>query len=105
MNLSKYPLEKVFFFLAGIIPGFVALLIFQLAAPGTFGWFFTLGFLGYKTKLGLILLSAFIIGNSLTRCVLRSDWSSTVRPVRAALVLSPSSFVGFNTSGEKFQAL
>jgi hypothetical protein len=66
MDLSKYPLEKFFFFVAGIIPGFVALLIFQLAAPGSFAWFFSLGFLGYKTKLGVILLAAFVIGNSLT---------------------------------------
>jgi hypothetical protein len=66
VDLSKYPLEKFFFFVAGIIPGFVALLIFQLAAPGSFGWFFALGFLGYKTKLSVILLTAFIIGNSLT---------------------------------------
>jgi hypothetical protein len=65
MDLSKYPLEKVFYFVAGIIPGFAALLIFQLAAPGTFTWFFTLGFLGYKTKLALILLVAFVIGNSM----------------------------------------
>jgi hypothetical protein len=66
MDLSKYPLEKFFFFVAGIIPGFVALLIFEFAAPGSFGWFFSLGFLGYKSKLGIILLTAFIIGNSLT---------------------------------------
>jgi hypothetical protein len=66
MDLSKYPLEKFFFFVAGIIPGFVALLIFQLAAPGSFDWFFTLGFLGYKTKLSVILITAFIVGNSLT---------------------------------------
>src|SRR5882757_1233860 len=66
MDLSKYPLEKFFFFAAGIIPGFVALLIFQFAAPGSFGWFFCLGFLGYKSKLSIILLTAFIIGNSLT---------------------------------------
>jgi hypothetical protein len=66
MELSKYPVEKVFFFVAGIIPGFVALLIFHLAAPGSFGWFFTLPLLGYKTKLIVILLAAFISGNSLT---------------------------------------
>jgi hypothetical protein len=66
VDLSKYPLEKLFFFVAGIIPGFVALLIFQLAAPGSFWWFFSLGFLGYKTKLSIILLAAFIAGNSLT---------------------------------------
>jgi hypothetical protein len=66
MDLSKYPFEKLFYVVAGIIPGFVALLIFQLASPGSFGWFFALGFLGYKTKLTLILLAAFIVGNSMT---------------------------------------
>lgn len=66
MDLSKYPLEKVFYFVAGVIPGFTALLIFQLAVPGAFTWFFTLGFIGYKTKLSLILLVAFVIGNSMT---------------------------------------
>jgi hypothetical protein len=66
MDFSKYPLEKFFYFIAGVIPGFVALLIFQLAAPGSFGWFFSLGFLGYRTKLSLILLAAFVVGNTLT---------------------------------------
>jgi hypothetical protein len=66
MELSKLPIEKVFFFIAGIIPGFVALLLFDLAHPGSFLWFFGMGFLGYKTKLGIILLTAFVIGNSMT---------------------------------------
>jgi hypothetical protein len=66
MDLSKYPLEKIFYFVAGIIPGFVALLIFNLVTPNSFGWFFTLGFLGYKTKLSLILLTAFVAGNTMT---------------------------------------
>jgi hypothetical protein len=67
MDLSKYLLEKLIYFIAGIIPGFVALSIYQLAVPGSFGWFFTLGFLGYKTKIAIVLLSAFIIGNSMTQ--------------------------------------
>jgi hypothetical protein len=66
MDLSKYPLEKLVYFIAGIIPGFVALLIYGLAVPGSFGWFFALGFLGYKTRISLILLVAFVAGNSLT---------------------------------------
>lgn len=66
MDLSKYPLEKVFYFVAGIIPGLVALLIFQAATPSTFEWFASLGFLGYKTKIALVLLVAFTIGNTLT---------------------------------------
>jgi hypothetical protein len=65
MDLSKYPLEKLFHFVASILPGSVALLIYQQAVPGAFGWFFALGFLGYRTKLSLILLAAFVIGYSL----------------------------------------
>ncbi len=67
MDLSKYPLEKLLYFVAGVIPGFVALLIFHVAAPGSFGWFFSLGFLGYRTKVALVVLTAFVVGNSMTR--------------------------------------
>ena len=66
MDWSKYPIEKVFFFVAGMIPGFLALLIYHLAAPNSFHWFFTLGFLGYKMKLAAILVTAFVVGNSMT---------------------------------------
>ncbi|MBZ5552216.1 MAG: hypothetical protein LAO21_05815 [Acidobacteriia bacterium] len=66
MNLESYPLDKLFHFVAGIIPGFVALLIYEAATPGTLRWFFTLGSLGYNTKLLLVFIVAFIIGNSLT---------------------------------------
>ena len=67
MDLSKYPLEKLLYFVAGVIPGFVALLIFQLARPGSFNWFFSLGFLGYRTKVVLAVLAMFVVGNSMTR--------------------------------------
>ena len=67
MDLSKYPLEKLLYFVAGVIPGFVALLIFQVATPGSFDWFFSLGFLGYRTKVVLVVLTTFVVGNSMTR--------------------------------------
>ena len=67
MDWSKYPLYKLSFFVAGVIPGFVALLIYQVAVPGSFAWFFHLCFLGYRMKLTLIILTAFVIGNSMTR--------------------------------------
>ena len=66
MDLSKYPVDKLFHFAAGIIPGFIALLIFQIAHPGVFSWFFALGFFGYKTTLTLIVLTCFLVGNSFT---------------------------------------
>jgi hypothetical protein len=61
MDWSRYPLDKLVFFVAGIIPGSVALLVYQLAVPGSFNWFFALGFLGYRSKLTLIVLVAFDI--------------------------------------------
>jgi hypothetical protein len=67
MDLSKYPLEKLLYVVAGVIPGFVALLIYYVAEPNSFSWFFSLGFLGYRTKLALVVLTAFVIGNSMTR--------------------------------------
>lgn len=72
MDLSRYPLEKAVYFVAGVIPGFAALLIFQLARPGVFTWYFRLGFLGYRTKLTLIVLVAFVIGNTMTAIL--SSW-------------------------------
>ena len=66
MDWSKYPIEKLVFFVAGVIPGFVALVIFEVASPGSLGWFFALGFLGYRTRLSLIILAFFVLGNSMT---------------------------------------
>lgn len=69
MDWSKYPLDKLIYFVAEIIPGFVALLIFQLAAPGSFHWFFVAAFLGYNTKIILILLVSFVVGHTMTSLV------------------------------------
>jgi len=66
MDFSKFPLEKLVQYAAGVFPGMVALLVFNQAAPGSLGWFFALGFLGYRTKLSLIVLAALVIGNTLT---------------------------------------
>jgi hypothetical protein len=61
MDWTKYPLEKLFSFVAGIIPGAVVILVF-----GRPQWFFALGFLGYRTKVFLIVLVAFVIGFTAT---------------------------------------
>jgi hypothetical protein len=66
MDLSRYPLERIFHFAAGVIPGCVVFLVFEAAHPGSLIWFFGLGFLGYRTKLAAILLAAFVLGNTLT---------------------------------------
>lgn len=69
MDFSKYPLEKVFDLVAGVIPGVAAMLVYAAAAPGVLGWFFSLGFLGYKTKLAFLALAAFVVGSTLTTIV------------------------------------
>jgi hypothetical protein len=66
MDFSKYPIEKLFYFVLGIIPGFTALFIYQLAVPGAFNWFFASCFLGYKMKLVVATAVAFVVGNSMT---------------------------------------
>lgn len=66
MDFSKYPLERFSYFIAGIVPGFAALLVFYLHSPASFGWFISAGYLGYRTKIVLVLVVAFLIGNSLT---------------------------------------
>lgn len=66
MDFSKYPLERLVYYIAGIVPGFAAILIYDSAAPASFGWFFSIGFLGYRTKLILALAAAFVVGYTLT---------------------------------------
>lgn len=69
MDYSKYPIERFVYYIAGIIPGFVAILVFHLAVPGSFGWFFSLSFLGYRTKVCISLVLAFVIGHTITSCL------------------------------------
>jgi len=71
MELFKYPLDKLLYFIAAALPGSVALLIFQMASPDAFAWFFRLGFLGYKTRFGLILLACFVVGYTVTTILSR----------------------------------
>lgn len=66
MERSRYPWQNLAYSVASIIPGFTALLIFQVAVPGSFTWFFRLSFLGYGAKLAVIVLVAFVVGVSMT---------------------------------------
>jgi hypothetical protein len=62
----KYPFEKLVYFVAALIPGATALLIYRGAVPGSFEWFLKVSYLGYTTKLWLAVLAAFVIGHTLT---------------------------------------
>src|SRR5258705_12627328 len=66
MDLSKYPLEKLLHYLAGVIPGIVALILLEVVTPGTLRAVLNSGFLGYRTSIALVLLLAFVIGNTLS---------------------------------------
>jgi hypothetical protein len=66
MDWSKYPLEKVVHYVAAGVPGSTALVVLEMNAPGSFAHFFAIDFLGYRTKVGLILFVAFVLGNVLS---------------------------------------
>lgn len=69
MDLSKYPLQKLLHIVAAVIPGFVALWIHELAAPGSFGWLWTSNSLGYRTKLCIALLAMLLTGTTINTLV------------------------------------
>jgi len=66
MEMGKIPLEKVFGFIAGIVPGSAAIYIYYLANPASFRPFLVTSSLGYSTKLAVALGLSFVIGNSLS---------------------------------------
>lgn len=66
MDVLKYPVEKLIYFLATLLPGFAALLIFEASHAGCFDWFFVIPFIGYRTKLAVAMFVAFVVGYSVT---------------------------------------
>lgn len=66
MDWSKFPIEKLTHYVAGIIPGFCVLVLVEFAHPGIGARFFGIGFLGYRTKVAVALAFAFLVGNTLT---------------------------------------
>jgi hypothetical protein len=69
MDISKYPLEKVLHIIAGVIPGLVVLWIYRVALPGAYDWFWSVGMLGYRTKLVIVLTVALLIGTTVNTLV------------------------------------
>jgi len=69
MDISKYPLHKLTQFISAIIPGFFAILLFWLAHPHSLDWISQTGFLGYRTRLTIAVLSCFVLGFTLTAIV------------------------------------
>ena len=65
MDWSRYPLEKLFSFVAALIPGFTALLISGRTADELL----YLSSLGYRSRVTVILVIAFVVGFTLTTCL------------------------------------
>src|SRR5580698_907862 len=66
-GFDKVPLARAFPFLASVLPGFALFYVWEAANPGTIHWFFSIGFLGYRTELSLFLFASFIVGYSLNK--------------------------------------
>jgi hypothetical protein len=66
MDFSRYPLERLVYFAASVIPGSAIVLILYLKAPLVLQLLFWNAFLGYKTKVAIGLVAVFAIGYSLT---------------------------------------
>jgi len=65
----KLPVERTVYFVASLIPGGAALATYQSVSGTAIQWFFGIQFLGYRTKLGLLIFSAFVIGHTMTNFV------------------------------------
>lgn len=62
MDWSKYPLEKLFSFVAALIPGFAALSI----SGKVTAVLFLLPSLGYRTRFSILIAIAFLVGFTMT---------------------------------------
>jgi hypothetical protein len=67
MDFDKLSLKKASPFLASILPGSSLFYLFEIRYPGTLGWYLSIGFLGYRSRLLLFLLVLFLIGYSFNR--------------------------------------
>jgi hypothetical protein len=66
MDFGKIPVDKVAFFIAGIIPGGAATYIYWLANPQVFQGYLATDAFGYRTKLGIAVAISFVVGNTIT---------------------------------------
>jgi hypothetical protein len=64
LDFGKLPFEKAFYVLAKTLPGFALMNVFEVLHPGTIHWFFSIGFLGYATKVAFFLAVCFLVGYS-----------------------------------------
>jgi hypothetical protein len=64
MDWVKVLLDKFFVLIVVLIPGGSAILVIALGRPGFWSQFWGLGYLGYQTKVALLVSFAFILGST-----------------------------------------
>jgi hypothetical protein len=69
MDFGKIPVDKVAYFVAGVVPGATAVYIYYLANPAAFQAFLAPSFFGYRTKLCIAGAFCFIVGITITMFV------------------------------------
>lgn len=62
MDWARVPLERLFGFLAALVPGCATLLLFAIHEPDLLWRFWALAALGYQTKITVVLLCCFLSG-------------------------------------------
>jgi len=62
-------LDKFFVFIAALIPGGFVLLVGALRHSGLWGMFWSLNYLGYQTKVGILIFAAFAAGLTVNEAV------------------------------------
>jgi hypothetical protein len=66
IDFGKLPFEKALHLIVKILPGFALLSLYDALHQGTIQRLFSIPFLGYATKLGLVGMICFLGGYSLT---------------------------------------
>jgi hypothetical protein len=62
LEILKTALERLFLFIASLIPGAAGLFLFTLGYPDLAASFWHAGYLEYKTKVAIVIVSAFVLG-------------------------------------------
>jgi hypothetical protein len=74
MEFDKSSFKKAFPFLASILPGAALFYLFEIGHPGTLQLLLTISFLGYGSRLSLLLLLFFLIGYSFNKFLAAFFW-------------------------------
>jgi hypothetical protein len=69
MDWAKVPLEKISIFVAALIPGSSVLLVVALHRPDLWRGLWDLTYIGYQTKIAVLIFVAFVVGHTVNEMV------------------------------------